>query len=102
MTEMVNELKHQGVAAMVLVTLAILTVLGIVILGIFQSSIQSIEAIGRINASDTVTTINETISLVLPAFIAGLVLFGTFATVTALIIVVKAMIGIVKGMSKKE
>jgi len=46
-------------------------------------------------------TINTTSQSVITAFIAGLALFGTFSTVTALIIVVKALIGIVKGMSSK-
>ena len=79
----ISSLKDQGKAALVLVGLAIISVLGMVVLGQFNTSIPGATAV--INASIT-------------AFVAGLALFGTFATVTALIIVVKAIIGIVKGM----
>jgi chromate transport protein ChrA len=83
MGEGINSLKDQGKAALILVSLAIISILGMVVLSQFQSAIPNSTA-----------TINTTIA----AFIAGLALFGTFATVTALIIVVKGIIGIVKGL----
>ena len=83
-------LKNQGKAALVLVSLAILSVLGMVVLGQFNTIVTSI-----VNLP---TAINTSAQAAITAFIAGLALFGTFATVTALIIVVKAIIDIVKGL----
>ena len=80
---MASNLKEQGKAALGLVTLAILSVLGMVTLGILQTSVPNATA-----------TVNATIT----AFIAGLALFGTFATLIALIVVVKAIIGVVKNV----
>ena len=83
-------LKDQGKAALVLVSLAIIAVLGMVVLAQFSLIVQSIATIP--------VAINTSAQAAVTAFIAGLALFGTFATVTALIIVVKGIIGIVKGM----
>ena len=79
----IGALKDQGKAALILVGLAIISVLGMIVLGQFNTAIPG-----------ATTVMNTSIT----AFVAGLALFGTFATVTALIIVVKAIIGIVKGM----
>jgi hypothetical protein len=87
-------LKDQGKAALVLVSLAILSVLGMTVLGILTPIVTGM--IG-VNSTENIAT-NNTIKTALTAFIAGLALFGTFATVTALIIVVKGIINIVKGL----
>jgi len=79
---MTADLKKMGAAALALMTLAILSVLGIVVLAEFQTSVPNATA-----------TVNATIT----AFVAGLAIFGTFATILALIVVVKAVIGVVKG-----
>jgi len=79
---MTADLKKMGAAALALMTLAILSVLGMVVLTEFKTS-----------TSTSNTQVNTTIDL----FIAGLAIFGTFATILALIVVVKAVIGVVKG-----
>jgi uncharacterized membrane protein YfbV (UPF0208 family) len=81
--EMISSLRMQGVAILVMVSVAVLSVLGMIVLGEFQDSVPNATA-----------TINTTIT----AFIAGFALVGTFATVTMLVIVVKAIIGIVRGL----
>ena len=97
MSDMIKDLKTQGLAILVMVGIAVLSVLGMVILGEFQASITvrgpAINAPVN-NASLYGTTVNTTIA----AFIAGFAIVGTFATVTMLIIVVKAIIGVVKGL----
>lgn len=84
MGDMIGDLKQQGVAVMVMVGIAILSVLAMVILSEFESSIPN----------GGTTTTNATVT----AFIAGFAIVGTFATVTMLIIVVKGIIGVVKGL----
>ena len=79
---MTADLKKMGAAALALMTLAILSVLGMVVLTEFKTS-----------TSTSNTQVNTTIDL----FIAGLAIFGTFATILALIVVVKTVIGVVKG-----
>lgn len=86
---MLTSLKQQGTAALVMVTLAILCVLGMIVLYVFNTSLPS---------GTATATVNTTIT----AFIAGLAIFGTFSTVTALIIAVKAIVGVVKGMQGRE
>lgn len=76
-------LKEQGKAILLFLGVAILAVLGIVVLVEFNTSIPNATA-------DVNTTIN--------AFIAAMVIFGTFASVVALIIVVKAVISVVRGL----
>jgi len=87
MGDMINDLKQQGVAVLVMVGVAIVSVLGMIVLATFQTSI-------TITDSSVSTTVNTTIA----AFIAGFAIVGTFATVTMLIIVTKAIIGVVKGL----
>ena len=76
-------LKEQGKAVLLFLGVAIMAVLGIVVLVEFNTSIPNATA-----------QVNTTIT----AFIAAMVIFGTFASVIALIIVVKAVISIVKGL----
>jgi flagellar motor switch protein FliG len=85
-----SSLKDQGKAALILVSLGIIAVLGMVVIEQFRTVVSAIATIPAAT--------NTTIQTALTAFVAGLALFGTFATVTALIIVVKGIIGIVKGM----
>ncbi len=87
MGDMINDLKQQGVAVLVMVGVAIVSVLGMIVLATFQTSI-------TITDSSVSTTVNTTIA----AFIAGFAIVGTFATVTMLIIVTKAIIGVVKSL----
>lgn len=86
MSDIVRSLKEQGVAILVMVSIAILSVLGMIILGTFSTSL----------AEQSTTQSNTTIT----AFIAAFAIVGTFATVTMLVIVVKAVIGVVKGLGK--
>jgi len=65
-----------------LVVLAIASVIGIVVLDQFKTSL---------TASSTQP--NTTIDL----FIAGIAVFGTFATILALILIAKIILGLVKG-----
>ena len=83
MGDTLSSLKEQGKAILIFLGIAILSVLGIIILSEFKTAVPT-----------TSTTANTTIDL----FIAAIAIFGTFATVTALIIAVKAIIGIVKGL----
>lgn len=83
MGEITTALKDQGKAILIMVGLAIVSVLGMIVLAEFNTSIPNATA-----------AINATIL----AFVAGFALFGTFATITALVIVVKAVVGVVKGM----
>ena len=76
-------LKEQGKAALAFVALAIISVLGIIVLSEFKGSSSAIPALG-----------NTTIDL----FIAAIAIFGTFATIMALIVVTKGIIGLVKGV----
>ena len=92
----ISALRDQGKAALVLVSLAILSVLGMVVLGQFGDVIRNMPGLG--NSSSQPIGTNVTAQAAITAFVAGLALFGTFATVMALIIVVKAVISIVKGM----
>ena len=87
MGDMINDLKQQGVAVLVMVGVAIVSVLGMIVLATFQTSI-------TITDSSVSTTVNTTIA----AFIAGFAIVGTFATVTMLIIVTKSIIGVVKSL----
>jgi len=79
----VPALKEQGKAVLVMVGIAIISVLGMILLGIFNTSLPNATAV-----------INATIV----AFIAGFALVGTFAVITMLVIVTKAIIGVVKGL----
>jgi len=79
----VSSLKEQGKAVLIMVGVAIMSILGMIILGLFGTSVPNATA-----------AINTTIA----AFIAGFALVGTFATITMLVIVVKAIIGVVRGL----
>ena len=84
-----SELKFQGKAALLMVGIAIAAVMGMVVLIEFQDVVHGMEGLG--NSSGEPTTTNLTVTTAITAFTAGLAIFGTFAVVTALIIVVKAI-----------
>lgn len=83
MGELVGALKEQGKAVLVMMSVAIVAVLAMIVLGYFKTSV-----------STSVTLVNTTIDLFITAF--GIV--GSFASVTVLIIVVKAIVGVVRGL----
>jgi hypothetical protein len=87
--EMISSLRNQGTAILVMVSIAVLSVLGMVVLGEFD---EVKDGLGL------ATNINTTADTAIAAFIAGFALVGTFATITMLVIVVKALIGIVRGL----
>lgn len=93
MSEVVSKLKEQGVAILVMLGIAIIAPLAIIILEEFRGIVPA----GLGNGSQQP---NLTIQLTLTTFQTAFVLVGTFATVTMLVIVVKAVIGVVKGLGK--
>ena len=82
---MASALGEQKKAVFVMMGLAIISVLAMIVLGVFQSTL----------ATYTTTLINTTVT----AFIAAFALFGSFATLTALFIVIKAIVKGAKSMS---
>jgi len=87
----VSALKEQGKAILVMVFIAVLAVLGMVVLGEFNDLI--------VDGGLTMPlAINLTAQATLTAFIAGFALVGTFAVITMLVVVTKAIIGVVKGL----
>ncbi len=92
-----SELKFQGVAILVMVGLAIISVLGMVLLGVFGDVVAN--GVGLpLDRTTNDSTINATIQVAVIAFVAGFALVGTFATITMLVIVTKAIVGIVRGL----
>jgi len=79
-----ESLRNMGLAALAFVGVAILSVLGIIVLNQFK----------EIQKANPETGINTTID----AWIAAVVIFGTFATIIALVIVTKVIIDIVKQL----
>jgi len=79
-----GSLKSLGISALIFVTIAIISVLGIIVLGQFKESQKAVSQSG----------INTTID----AWIAAILVFGTFATIIALVLVTKVIIGVVKGL----
>ena len=87
MGEIAKDLKAQGLAILIMVGVAVISVLGMIILSELSESVS-------ITNTDTSTSVNTTIT----AFIAGFAIVGTFAVVTMLMIVVKGILGVVKGL----
>ena len=79
-----SETKMMGAFAAGLVVLAITSVIGIVVLDEFKNSLPI--------KNVTTDQRNDTIEL----FIAGIAVFGTFATILALILIAKVILGLVK------
>jgi len=78
-------LKGLGASALIFVAIAIISVLGIIVLGQFKESQKAVSQSG----------INTTID----AWIAAILIFGTFATIIGLVLVTKVIIGVVKGLN---
>ena len=76
-------LKEQGKAIMVMMSVAIISVLAMIVLGYFKTAVAT-----------TVALVNTTIDL----FIVAFGITGSFASITVLIIVIKAIIGVVRGL----
>ena len=83
MGELVSSLKEQGKAIMVMMSVAIISVLAMIVLGYFKTAVAT-----------TVALVNTTIDL----FIVAFGITGSFASITVLIIVIKAIIGVVRGL----
>lgn len=96
MGEMIGDLKQQGVAVMIMVGIAIVSILAMVILEEFKSIVAFGTGGGLDSANHSLYGIAANASIT--AFVAGFAIVGTFATVTMLIIVVKGIIGVVKGL----
>jgi len=77
-----SSLKTLGISALIFVSIAIISVLGIIVLAQFKGSVA-----GQASANTTID-----------AWIAAIVVFGTFATIIALVLVTKVIIGVVKGL----
>jgi len=86
-----ESLRNMGLAALAFVGVAVLSVLGIIVLNQFKVSTATIPGAG---VNGTTATRNATID----AWIAAIVIFGTFATIIALVIVTKVIIDIVKTL----
>lgn len=97
-----GSLRDQGKAIMIMIGIAIVAVLGMVILQQFETSVAPVitSACAGQNLTVAACTLNTTVRVAIAAFIAGFAIVGTFAVVTMLIIVVKAIIGVVKGLQR--
>ena len=89
------DIKKMSLFASGLIVLAIVSVIGIVILAQFKTSLVSTTARDNCtsNPSCSGLQINSTIDL----FIAGIAVFGTFATILALILIAKIILSMLKG-----
>jgi len=83
-----NNVKLMSAFAAGLVVLAVVTVVGIIVLAEFKTSIDYDTQNGT-----QPNYINDTIDL----FIAGLAVFGSFATILALILIAKVILKLLKG-----
>jgi hypothetical protein len=83
MGELISSLKEQGKAIMVMMSVAIISVLAMIVLGYFKTAVAT-----------TVELVNTTIDL----FIVAFGITGSFASITVLIIVVKAIVGVVRNL----
>jgi len=88
------EIKRMSVFAAGLVVLAIVSVIGIVVLAEFKSAIA---ATGYENCSANPQCKSLQTNTTVDLFIAGIAVFGTFATILALILIAKVILGLLKG-----
>ena len=79
----VSSIKEQGKAILAMMAVAIVSVLAMIVLGFFKTAI-----------STTIALVNTTIDL----FVVAFAIVGSFASITVLIIVIKVIIGVVKGL----
>ena len=93
MSELISSLKEQGKAILVMMGVAIVSVLAMIVLAFFQTVVQGIAGLGNGTGST-----NVTVSATLTLFIVSFGIVGSFASITMLIIVIKAIIGVVRGL----
>lgn len=98
MGELVTSIKEQGKAIMVMMIVAITAVLAMIVLDYFNTAVRGIAGLGTYNLTDGVVTVNESAQAMITLFITAFGIVGSFASVTVLIIVVKAIIGVVRGL----
>jgi uncharacterized membrane protein len=96
--DLMSSLKEQGKAIMVMMTIAVLSVLAMIVLGYFINVVRSISSLGTTNATDGIVTLNESVQITLNLFIGAFGITGSFAAVTILIIVIKTVIGVVRNL----
>lgn len=92
MSEALTDLRAQGKAILLMVGVSVLAVLGMILLENMRTPLTA--AIAGNNSGGVNLTVRTTLNL----FIAAFALVGTFASVTMLIIVVKAVISIVRNL----
>ena len=90
----VSEIKEQGKGILAMMAVAIISVLAMIVLDYFTIVIHGMTALG--NA--TIGNLNSTITITLTLFITSFGIVGSFAAITMLIIVIKVIIGVVKGL----
>lgn len=92
--ELSSSLKEQGKAIMVMMSIGIISVLAMIVLDYFSTVVKGIPGLGNASAG----TVNTTVQATLLLFITSFGIVGSFASITMLIIVVKAIIGVVRGL----
>ena len=90
---LVANIKEQGKAILVMMATAIISILAMIVLGEFRVATWGMTALG--NSSHG---LNATVSAALGLFITAFGITGSFAAITVLIIVVKVIIGVVRGL----
>ena len=95
MSEIISSLREQGKAIMVMMGVAIISILAMIVLDTFKVIVQSTPSFGN---GSVASSTNATVSVFLDLFIVSFGIVGSFASITMLIIVVKAIIGVVKGL----
>jgi len=94
----VSEIKNQGKSILAMMAVAIISILAMIVLDFFTIVTHGMTALGIANASDGILTLNETVSATLNLFIVSFGIVGAFASITMLIVVIKVIIGVVKGL----
>ena len=90
----VTSLKEQSKAIMVMLTVAIISVLAMIVLDYFNQVIETIPGLGN----GSVGTVNTSAQALVTLFIVSFGIVGSFASITMLIIVIKVIIGVVRGL----
>lgn len=91
----VSNLKQQSIAILIMMSLAIIAVLAMIVTDQFATVAGGISGIGN---GSVVGTPNYTVQATLTLFIAAFALFGSFASIIALVVLVKAIVGVVRGL----
>ena len=95
MGEIAKDLKQQGLAVLIMIGVAVVSVLGMIVMSELRDAVHPITAF---TGADNVSPVSVTVNATVTAFIAGFAIVGTFAVVTMLMIVVKGILGVVKGL----